>query len=61
MTDEQKARIEYDHITLRHDRQEKERFEKAWNGYKTRTGDKPTQGKFLMILLDQWERRKEEV
>ena len=59
MTDEQKAPpIKWDHITLRHDRQEKERFMKAHHDYCSATGNEPTQGEFLMILLDLWESKE---
>ena len=63
MTEREKAGIEleWDHINLRRDRREKEQFMYAYNGHKARTGNQPTQGEFLMILLGQWERRKEEV
>ena len=67
MSEQEKApRTEYDQINLHRDTPKpsgymKTRFMGCWHEYCKSTGDRPTQGEFLMILLDLWERRKEEV
>ncbi len=62
MNETKKApRTEYHMINLRKDSDQRKRFRDAHEAYRLETGDRPTQGEFLMILLGQWERRKEVV
>ena len=62
MTKQEKApRKQYHLVNLPKGSGQQEQFLAALNRYKADTGDQPTQGEFLMLLLDQWERRKEVV
>ncbi len=58
MTEKEKA-PPYDYIYLRKDRQEKDRFMRAYHAYCSTSGENSSHGEFLMLLLDVWERRGE--
>ena len=52
------TRTKYHMINLRKDSDQRKRFRDAHEAYRLETGDRPTQGEFLMILLDVWENRE---
>ena len=59
MTDKEKTPpAEYEPINLRKDSGQRKRFLAAHDHYKADTGHRPTQGEFLMLLLDTWENRE---